>query len=192
MPNGGTSLAAPHVAGIAALIWAMDPDLPAWRVRDIIEQSTKKVGGIEFGITDTRRNGSWNQYVGYGLVDAYMALSAVSGGVPATPVVKSTLSEVDPGDLSMMGLGYDKWNIAYLARDRGVAECYVENYDPSVSYVWSSTLPPYHGTGSTFTAEFASDSSNPKLHTIECEAQKNGLRSTSGIHIALISKNYSY
>ena len=42
-----------------------------------------------------------------------------SGSAPATPVVKSTLSEVDPGDLSMMGLGYDKWNIAYLARDRG-------------------------------------------------------------------------
>lgn len=190
--NQGTSFAAPHVAGIAALIWAMDPDIQVWRVRDIIEQSTKKEGGFEFGITDTRRNGLWNQYVGYGLVDAHMALSAVSGSVPATPVVKSTLSEVDPGDLSMMGLGYDKWNIAYLARDRGVAECYVENYDPSVSYVWSSTLPPYHGTGSTFTAEFASDSSDPKLHTIECEAQKNGLRSTSGIHIALISKNYSY
>ena len=42
-----------------------------------------------------------------------------SGSAPATPVVKSALSEVDPGDLSMMGLGYDKWNIAYLARDRG-------------------------------------------------------------------------
>lgn len=188
----GTSFAAPHVAGIAALIWAIDPDIQAWRVRDIIEQSTKKEGGFEFEITDIRRNGLWNQYVGYGLVDAYMALSAASGSTPATPVVKSTLSEVDPGDLSMMGLGYDKWNIAYLARDRGVAECYVENYDPSVSYVWSSTLPPYHGTGSTFIAEFESDSSDPELHDIECQALKNGLRSTSGIHIALISKNYSY
>lgn len=188
----GTSFAAPHVAGIAALIWAMDPDIQVWRVRDIIEQSTKKVGGFEFGITDTRRNGLWNQYVGYGLVDAHMALSAVSGSVPATPVVKSTLSEVDPGDLSMMGLGYDKWNIAYLARGRGVAECYVENYDPSVNYVWSSTLPPYHGTGSTFTAEFESDSNDPVLHSIECQVLKNGLRSSSGVHIALISKNYSY
>ena len=55
--NQGTSFAAPHVAGIAALIWAMDPDIQVWRVRDIIEQSTKKVGGFEFGITDTRRNG---------------------------------------------------------------------------------------------------------------------------------------
>ncbi len=190
--NQGTSFAAPHVAGIAALIWAMDPDIQVWRVRDIIEQSTKKVGGFEFGITDTRRNGLWNQYVGYGLVDAHMALSAVSGSAPATPVVKSTLSEVDPGDLSMMGLGYDKWNIAYLARGRGVAECYVENYDPSVSYVWSSTLPPYHGTGSTFTAEFESDSNDPVLHSIECQVLKNGLRSSSGVHIALISKNYSY
>ena len=166
--NQGTSFAAPHVAGIAALIWAMDPDIQVWRVRDIIEQSTKKVGGFEFGITDTRRNGLWNQYVGYGLVDAHMALSAVSGSAPATPVVKSTLSEVDPGDLSMMGLGYDKWNIAYLARGRGVAECYVEN------------------------AEFESDSNDPVLHSIECQVLKNGLRSSSGVHIALISKNYSY
>ena len=87
--------------------------------------------------------------------------TANSGSAPATPVVKSTLSEVDPGDLSMMGLGYDKWNIAYLARDRGVAE-------------------------------FESDSSDPELHDIEYQALKNGLRSTSGIHIALISKNHSY
>lgn len=31
--------------------------------------------------------------------------TANSGSAPATPVVKSTLSEVDPGDLSMMGWG---------------------------------------------------------------------------------------
>lgn len=96
------------------------------------------------------------------------------------------------GDLSMMGLGYDKWNIAYLARGEGQATCSIENYDSSVTYVWSSTLPPYTGEGFTFTVDFASDTDEPVLHDIECRVLKNGLSTSSGVHLALIPQGYSY
>lgn len=188
----GTSYAAPQVSGIVALIWGRNPNLPVWRVRNIIEQSTRKVGGNAYGINSARLNGLWNQFVGYGLVDAYAAVSAVSGTVPSAPYIGTSLSEVEPGDLSLMGLGYDAWNIAYLAEGEGQATCSIENYDSSVTYVWSSTLPPYTGEGSTFTVDFASDTDEPVLHDIECRVLKNGLSTTSGIHLALIPQGYSY
>lgn len=188
----GTSFAAPHVSGIVALIWARDPDLQAWRVRNIIEQSARKVGSNAYETTPERLNGLWNKFAGYGLVDAYAAVSAVSGTAPSAASIGTSLSVVEPGNLSLMGLGYEAWNIAYLARGSGHATCYIEDYDPSVTYLWSSTLPPYTGEGSEFTVNFASDGDEPVLHNIECRAEKNGLSTTSGIHLAVIPQRYSY
>lgn len=74
----GTSMAAPHVSGIAALILELNPDLTGQQVRDIMEQSTTKVGMRyyegEYTTTPGRPNGTWNEYYGYGLVDALKAV----------------------------------------------------------------------------------------------------------------------
>jgi len=70
----GTSSACPHVAGVAALILSVNPDLTAKQVADIIEQTAQKVGGYNYQNTYTRPNGTWNNEMGYGLVDAYKAL----------------------------------------------------------------------------------------------------------------------
>ena len=71
-------MAAPHVAGVAALILELNPDLTGQQVRDIIERSTTKVGMRdyegEYTTTENRPNGTWNQYYGYGLVDALKAV----------------------------------------------------------------------------------------------------------------------
>lgn len=39
--NRGNSLSAPHVAGIAALVWSMDREMTPWRVREILEKSAE-------------------------------------------------------------------------------------------------------------------------------------------------------
>ncbi len=72
----GTSMATPHVAGIAALILSVNPYLTGQQVRDIIESTTQKVnsGLYTYSTTSGRPNGTWNNEMGYGLVDAYAAV----------------------------------------------------------------------------------------------------------------------
>ena len=74
LSSDGTSFAAPQVSGVVALILSVNPDLTAKQVADIIEQTAQKVGGYNYQNTYTRPNGTWNNEMGYGLVDAYKAL----------------------------------------------------------------------------------------------------------------------
>jgi subtilisin family serine protease len=74
----GTSAACPQVAGIAALILSVNPNLTAQEVRDIIDMTAQKLNGYVFQTTSAHPNGSWNNEVGYGLVDAQAAVQAAT------------------------------------------------------------------------------------------------------------------
>lgn len=188
----GTSLAAPHISGIAALICAINPNLTLGRVTSIIEQSAQKIGNNEYEITDTRLNGPWNQYLGYGLVDANKAVSSVTGTSPSIPSIYCELAEISQSDLAIMGLDYDIYPISYVAKSSGQAIFFIDNYDSNATYVWTSTLPPYSGFDSTFTIEYASVD-EPTLYEIKCKALKNGIVSAeSGASIAVIPYDYIY
>ncbi|MBR4511798.1 MAG: S8 family peptidase [Bacteroidales bacterium] len=70
----GTSMAAPHVSGIAGLILSVNPNLTEQQVRDIIESTAQKVGNYNYRPSAAHHNGDWWVEVGYGLVDAYAAV----------------------------------------------------------------------------------------------------------------------
>ena len=81
VPNGvdqtymsGTSMAAPHVSGVAALMLSVNPCLTGQQIRDIIEQTAQKVGGYPYATTVDRPNGTWHKEMGYGLLDAHAAV----------------------------------------------------------------------------------------------------------------------
>ncbi|MGI8574848.1 MAG: S8 family serine peptidase [Egibacteraceae bacterium] len=63
----GTSSATPHVAGLAALILSIDPDLRAWEVKDIIRLTATRLG-----------RPAGNEQTGHGRVNAYRALLAAA------------------------------------------------------------------------------------------------------------------
>ncbi len=70
----GTSAACPHVAAVAGLVLSVNPNLTQKEVSAIIESTAQKVGGYVYGTTAS--HGNWNSEMGYGLVDAYAAVSA--------------------------------------------------------------------------------------------------------------------
>lgn len=59
--KGGTSMAAPHVSGVAAMIFSLDPDIKGERVKEIIKESATGSYGTE----------------GYGLLNANNAVERV-------------------------------------------------------------------------------------------------------------------
>ena len=67
--ESGTSMACPHVAGVAALILERNSELTVNQVNSIICRNAKKLPNVTFDYT--KPDGSWNNKYGYGLVDAY-------------------------------------------------------------------------------------------------------------------------
>lgn len=68
---GGTSQAAPHVAGLAALLLALDPSFTPAQIKSLIESSAEDQVGLA-----SEDVAGWDQYFGHGRVNAYQALLA--------------------------------------------------------------------------------------------------------------------
>lgn len=78
----GTSMAAPHVSGVAALVWSYNPGLTNVQMRNALASSAQDLGAA----------GRDNSY-GYGLVQAFSALQFLGyggGGPTPTPTSQPT------------------------------------------------------------------------------------------------------
>jgi thermitase len=97
----GTSMATPHAAGLAALIWSANPSLTNAQVTYILTSTAEKVGPYPYDAS------GWNQYLGYGRIHVGPALTVVKSGPalfePATPFTY-TLTVTNSGVQAASGL----------------------------------------------------------------------------------------
>ncbi|BDD13050.1 hypothetical protein FUAX_54820 (plasmid) [Fulvitalea axinellae] len=70
----GTSSACPNAAGAVALILSANPNLTHKEVRRILENTSDKVGSYSYKTTSGHPNGTWNNEMGYGRVNAVKAV----------------------------------------------------------------------------------------------------------------------
>lgn len=85
--SSGTSMACPHVAGVAALMLSLNPDLTSEEIRCILQTTAEDLGAA-----------GWDGYYGHGLVDAYEAVSAADFrySIEVTPT-SQVITVPDPG-----------------------------------------------------------------------------------------------
>ncbi len=76
LKSKGTSIASPQVAGLAALLFGIRPELTNQQVRDVIEGTCDRLTGYRFQKV-TGRRWSWNKEVGYGRVNIQKTISAL-------------------------------------------------------------------------------------------------------------------
>lgn len=86
----GTSAACPFVSGLAALILSVKDDLTGQQVRELIESTAQKVSGYDYKIRMGRHNGTWNNEMGYGLIDAHKALRKIDSYVLMNLTINSS------------------------------------------------------------------------------------------------------
>ena len=76
---GMTSAACPPVAGVAALVLSINPNLSGRKVKEIIERSCTKVRQDIYSYDSLAPHGAWDYEMGYGLVNAYQAVLMAQG-----------------------------------------------------------------------------------------------------------------
>ena len=125
--SDGTSFAAPHVSGVAALVFSVNPNLTGQQVRDILESTAQKLNGYIFQPASSNHpNGTWNDEVGYGLVDAY---AAVQKAMPDL-LIRDTLSDngSEPSTVYYAYNSPDIWTTdldSHVCNPTGGEDCYV-------------------------------------------------------------------
>jgi hypothetical protein len=93
-PFGGTSFSAPQVAGLAALLRAVDPSASATEIRNVITTTGRDLSDTEPVFADS---------LGGGLADYAAAAQALGGGWDTVLTARGLTANWDPGTVALLG-----------------------------------------------------------------------------------------
>ena len=82
--KSGTSMAAPHVSGLGALLWSLSPGLSREQVRSTIQSSVVDLG-----------TPGWDKFYGYGRINAWRALTSGTADLSVTKTAWPELARVN-------------------------------------------------------------------------------------------------
>ncbi|MCR5049551.1 MAG: S8 family serine peptidase [Paludibacteraceae bacterium] len=155
----GTSLAVPHVSGLAGLMLSVNPLLSAKEVTNIIESTAQKVGNYSYEPHSGRTNGTWNKKMGYGLVDAY---KAVSKAKKTAITLHGFYSSCTTSKFYLSNCSDKDYAITWKLTNSGSIQNIIEGYssDKDTIYI-HPRFAPGHGNGGSSPDVLTATISNP-------------------------------
>lgn len=132
--NSGTSMATPHVSGVAALILSINPCLTNQQVNNIIELTAQKINNYSYNNNPLRQNGTWNNEMGYGLLDAYAAVQMAQQSLS-----NNTLDLFMKDNITDLGIEPNPTSLAWNSPD-----IWVRNQQEGIEIDQSPLFDPIH------------------------------------------------
>lgn len=99
----GTSMSAPHVSGVAALMLSVNPNLTRNQVDRIIKGTAQKIGNYMYSYSSYQPIGTWSVQVGHGLIDAAAAVEQAQKALNVDLFIKDASDDngIEPNTTSI-------------------------------------------------------------------------------------------
>ncbi len=173
--DSGTSLAAPHVSGVIALMLSIKPYLTPYVIKSILIDTAKKINTSVYSYDS---NG-WNEEVGYGLVNALNAvLTVVYPEITGPQLISTSQSYSVNGLPNAFSVEWSLSNSFYNQN------CLQQNY-PSTNQCTITRSSSQDMMDATLTATIKYNGETVRTIT------KTGLYAYSGFKGQYVSGNYS-
>ncbi len=140
----GTSMAAPHVAGLVALLQTRTPGISVSSVKTILATTSDKIGsGYGSDPYGTCTGCTWSSAFGYGRINVSRALSG--GGTPSPPPPAASPTVVTG---AASGIGQAQATVGGSVNPNGSATTWWVEYGTGVPYSFQ-TAPQSAGSGTS-------------------------------------------